>query len=190
MKKQFEEQIELIESILTNESLINRIDLAVSWVSEALENRLPVLICGNGGSASDALHISGELVGRFYQERKAMNVICLNSNVTVMTAWANDYDYDSVFARQVEAHGAAGGVCWGISTSGNSESVIQALSQAQKMNMRTISLTGAGGGKLALVSDLLLDVPSVSTPRIQELHMPIYHFICEQVEASNSKNNL
>lgn len=111
-----------------------------------------------------------------------MNVVCLNSNVTVMTAWANDYNYDSIFARQVEAHGITGGICWGISTSGNSESVIQAFRKAQEMNMKTIGLTGYGGGKLAAVSDLLLDVPSTSTPRIQELHMPIYHFICEQVE--------
>lgn len=187
MKKQFKEQIKLIESILGDESLITRIELAVSWLSSALDRRLPVLICGNGGSASDALHISGELVGRFYRERKAMNVICLNSNVTVMTAWANDFDYDSIFARQVEAHGVEDGVCWGISTSGNSESVIQALGQAKSMGMKTIGLTGAGGGRLASVSDLLLDVPSMSTPRIQELHMPIYHFICQQVEEFSIK---
>ena len=183
MKEQLEEQIELIKSVLSDDSLGARIDLAISWLSEALRKGLPVLVCGNGGSASDALHISGELVGRFYLERKAMNVICLNSNVTVMSAWANDYEYDSIFARQVEAHGQEGGVCWGISTSGNSESVIQAFSQAQKIKMKTIGLTGMGGGKLASVTDLLLDVPSNSTPRIQELHMPIYHFICERVES-------
>jgi D-sedoheptulose 7-phosphate isomerase len=182
MKKQFEEQIEVIKSVMADDSFAARIDLAISWLSEALDNNLPVLVCGNGGSASDALHISGELVGRFYRERKAMNVICLNSNVTVMTAWANDYDYDSIFARQVEAHGVVGGICWGISTSGNSESIVQALRQAQKMKMKTIGFTGEGGGKLASVADLLIDVPSLNTPRIQELHMPMYHFICEQVE--------
>lgn len=182
MKKQFEEQIRLIESVIADSSLIDRIEMTISCLTTSLENRLPVLVCGNGGSAADALHITGELVGRFYRERKAMNVICLNSNVTVMTAWANDYEYESNFARQVEAHGEADGICWGISTSGNSESVVQALSKARKMNMKTIGLTGAGGGKLASVADLLLDVPSRSTPRIQELHMQIYHFICEQVE--------
>ena len=183
MRKQFEEQIELINLVLTDESLKDRINLAISWLTNALENNLPVLVCGNGGSASDALHITGELVGRFYRERRAMNVICLNSNVTVMTAWANDFEFESVYARQVEAHGVQGGVCWGISTSGNSESVIQAFSQAKKMNMKTLGLTGSGGGKLALETDLLIDVPSKSTPRIQELHMQIYHFICEQVES-------
>jgi D-sedoheptulose 7-phosphate isomerase len=182
MKKQFEEQIRLIESVIADSSLIDRIEMVISCLTTSLENRLPVLVCGNGGSAADALHITGELVGRFYRERKAMNVICLNSNVTVMTAWANDYEYESNFARQVEAHGVEDGICWGISTSGNSESVVEALRQARKMNMKTIGLTGTGGGKLASVADLLLDVPSSSTPRIQELHMQIYHFICEQVE--------
>lgn len=182
MKDQLEEQIRLIELVVSDSSLLERIEMAISCITDSLENRLPILVCGNGGSAADALHITGELVGRFFRERKAMNVICLNSNVTVMTAWANDYDYESAFARQVEAHGVEGGVCWGISTSGNSESVVQALSQARKMNMKTIGLTGLGGGKVASFSDLLIDVPSVSTPRIQELHMQIYHFICEQVE--------
>lgn len=182
MKKQFEEQIRLIESVVADSSLLDRIEMTISYLTDSLENRLPVLVFGNGGSAADALHITGELVGRFYRERKAMNVICLNSNVTVITAWANDYEYETNFARQVEAHGFEGGICWGISTSGNSESVIQAFSQARKMNMKTVGLTGAGGGKLASLTDLLLDVPSSSTPRIQELHMQIYHFICEQVE--------
>ena len=182
MKKQFEEQIRLIESVIADSSLMDRIEMTISCLTASLENRLPVLVCGNGGSAADALHITGELVGRFYRERKAMNVICLNSNVTVMTAWANDYEYETNFARQVEAHGFKGGICWGISTSGNSESVIQAFSQAREMKMTTIGLTGAGGGKLAPLTDVLLDVPSSSTPRIQELHMQIYHFVCEQVE--------
>ena len=182
MKEQLEEQIRLIGSVVSDSSLLGRIEMAVTCINDSAESRLPILVCGNGGSAADALHITGELVGRFYRERKAMNVICLNTNVTVMTAWANDYDYESTFARQVEAHGVENGICWGISTSGNSESVFQALSQARKMNMKTIGLTGAGGGKLASVADILIDVPSKSTPRIQELHMQIYHFICEQVE--------
>ena len=183
MKRQLEEQIRLIQAVAEDSSLLDRIEMAISCLTESLENRLPVLVCGNGGSAADALHISGELVGRFYRERKAMNVICLNSNVTVMTAWANDYEYETNFARQVEAHGLEGGVCWGISTSGNSESVVLALKQAQGLNMQTIGMTGKGGGRVKGVSDLLLDVPSERAPRIQELHQPIYHYICEQVES-------
>ena len=138
---------------------------------------------GNGGSAADASHISGELVGRFLKERKALNVICLVANVSVLTAWTNDYDYDSAFARQVEAHGQAGGVCWGISTSGNSPNVAQALQTArQEMKMKTIALTGEGGGNLWKWQICWIAVPSKSTPRIQELHLPIYHYICEQLE--------
>jgi D-sedoheptulose 7-phosphate isomerase len=187
MKTQIVEQMRLLQLLQDDKSLQARVQLAIEWLTDALSHTLPVLVCGNGGSASDALHITGELVGRFFTERKAMNVICLNANVTVMSAWANDYEYDSVFARQVEAHGIEGGICWGISTSGNSDSVVQALRKAQTLKMKTIALTGVGGGKLASVADLLLDVPSSTTPRIQELHLPIYHYICEQVE-SRAKN--
>lgn len=164
-----------------------RMDTAIQILVEALGQGRPVLICGNGGSASDALHISGELVGRFLLERRALNVICLNANVSVMTAWANDYDYATVFSRQVEAHGVSGGVLWGISTSGNSENIVSAMQQARKMGMHIIGLTGETGGKMADLCDILLNVPSTSTPRIQELHLPVYHYICERVEARLSQ---
>ncbi len=158
------------------------IERAVDVLAAALARRAPVLICGNGGSASDAMHIAGELVGRFLIERRAMNVIALAANPAVLTAWSNDHDYASVFARQVEAHGQAGGVVWGISTSGNSPNVVKAFEQARAMAMATIGLTGEGGGQVAACSDLLLTVPSRSTPRIQEMHVIIYHYICARVE--------
>jgi len=180
---QLAEQMQLLLQLQANSNLINKLELAVDWLYQALRNHRPVLVCGNGGSAADALHIAGELVATFVQQRQALNVICLNANVSVLTAWANDADYDSVFARQVQAHGQPGGICWGISTSGNSGNVVQALEAAQNLEMKTIALTGQGGGKLAMVADLLIDVPSLSTPRIQELHLPIYHYLCEQVEA-------
>lgn len=180
---QLAEQMQLLQQLQANSNLINKLELAVDWLYQALRNHRPVLVCGNGGSAADALHIAGELVATFVQQRQALNVICLNANVSVLTAWANDADYDSVFARQVQAHGQPGGICWGISTSGNSGNVVQALEAAQNLEMKTIALTGQGGGKLAAVADLLIDVPSLSTPRIQELHLPIYHYLCEQVEA-------
>jgi len=178
---QLSQQIELLQQ-LQRDSFVQTLNQAIELMSDCLQQQSPLLICGNGGSAADALHISGELVGRFLRERKALNVICLNANVSVLTAWANDYDYDSVFARQVEAHGQPGGVCWGISTSGNSPNVLQALQKAKDLEMQTIALTGKGGGKLATVADILIEVPSRSTPRIQELHLPIYHYLCEQVE--------
>ncbi len=143
----------------------------------------PMLVCGNGGSASDAMHIAGELVGRFLKERKALNCICLSSNPSVLTAWSNDYSYETVFSRQVEAYGAAGGVILGISTSGNSANVVEAFRVAKAMGMTTIGLTGEGGGKMAELCDILVDVPSRSTPMIQQVHICIYHYICEQVEA-------
>lgn len=171
----------LINMVL-NSNVEEQIQLAIKLLQKSLVEKKPILIMGNGGSASDAAHIAGELVGKFLLERRALNVICLNSNTSVLTAWANDFEYETVFSRQVEAHGAVGGVCWGISTSGNSKNVIRAFEQAHKMQMKTIGMTGLGGGALAKRSDLLIEVPSLDTPRIQELHILIYHHICEQVE--------
>src|SRR5437764_19303 len=107
-----------------------RVDDAIRLIADSLRDDRPLLICGNGGSASDAQHITGELVGRFLKERRALNAICLSANVSVLTAWANDYSYDDVFARQVEAHGNAGGVLLVISTSGNSANVVRAAQAA------------------------------------------------------------
>jgi D-sedoheptulose 7-phosphate isomerase len=152
-------------------------------MTDALAADRPLLVCGNGGSAADAMHIAGELVGRYLRERRALNVVCLSSNPSVLTAWANDYSYDTVFARQVEAYGREGGVLLGISTSGNSENVVRALEAAHVAGMRTIGLTGQGGGKMAPLCDILLDVPSRITPEIQQVHICLYHFICEQIEA-------
>jgi D-sedoheptulose 7-phosphate isomerase len=158
-------------------------DAAVSALVTALRSNRAVLVCGNGGSASDAMHITGELVGRFLKERKALKAICLSSNPAVLTAWSNDYSYDTVFSRQVEAYGEAGGVILGLSTSGNSPNVIKAFELAKTLGMTTIAMTGEGGGKLAPVTDILLDAPSRSTPIIQQIHICLYHFLCEQVEA-------
>jgi D-sedoheptulose 7-phosphate isomerase len=159
------------------------IDEAITAITLTLAAGKPMMVCGNGGSATDAMHITGELVGRFLKERKAINCICLSSNAAVLTAWANDYSYDTVFARQVEAYGNSGGVLLGISTSGNSTNVVRAFEAAKVLGVRSIALTGEGGGKLASVCDLLIDVPSRRTPIVQQLHVCIYHYICEQIEA-------
>ena len=173
-----------LSKIRNDIKLNQKIERAVEIIVASLNGQKPLLVCGNGGSASDAMHIAGELVGRFLVERRACNVIALSANPSVITAWTNDYAYDSVFSRQVEAHGLAGGVLWGISTSGNSDNVVNALRKAKSLNMQTIGLTGEGGGKMGMpdVCDILLDVPSKITPRIQELHIVIYHYICEHVE--------
>lgn len=160
-----------------------KVDQAVDVVAAALRQNKPLLLCGNGGSASDAMHITGELVGRFLKERRGLNAICLSSNPAILTAWSNDYSYETVFARQVEAYGAAGGVVWGLSTSGNSPNVVAAFVMAKKMGMTTLGMTGQGGGKMAAHSDILIDVPSKHTPDIQQVHICLYHYVCEQVEA-------
>jgi D-sedoheptulose 7-phosphate isomerase len=156
---------------------------AVDWTAAALAARLPVLVCGNGGSAADAQHIAGELVGRFLKERRGLNVLALTANSVVLTAWANDHDFDSIFARQVEAHGRPGGVLIALSTSGNSTNVVQAAEAARREQMKVIALTGEGGGKLGPLAHTLLAVPSTHTPRIQEGHLALYHYLCEMVEA-------
>lgn len=161
----------------------SRMEKAVTSCVTALKNGKSVLVCGNGGSASDAMHITGELVGRFLKERKALRCVCLSDNPATLTAWANDYDYASVFSRQVEAYGEAGGVLIGLSTSGNSPNVLQAAQKARDMGMSVIGLTGQGGGKLAPLCDVLLDAPSKHTPLIQQVHICLYHYLCAAIEA-------
>ena len=182
MRGILEENISNLRKLIDDVSLQNRIDDAINLVVKVLKLKSPLLLFGNGGSASDALHISGELVGKFNFERESLNVICLNANVTVLTAWANDFSYDDVFARQVEAHGLKGGVAWGLTTSGNSPSVVNALKRAQDLGLQTIAMTGIGGGNASSYTDILIDVPSQTTPRIQEMHLPIYHYMCAEIE--------
>lgn len=155
---------------------------ALDTITGALRAGKPLLVCGNGGSAADAMHITGELVGRFLLERQALNVICLASNPSVLTTWANDYSFDTVFSRQVEAYGSPGAVLLGISTSGNSNNVIAAFEQARALNMKTIALTGEGGGRLAAIGDYLFAVPSRSTPLVQQAHLCLYHYLCQSIE--------
>jgi D-sedoheptulose 7-phosphate isomerase len=158
------------------------IDAAVAAIVAALAGGRPLLVCGNGGSAADAQHITAELVGRFLRERRGLRVICLADNAPVLTAWANDYSYETVFSRQVEAYGAEGAVLLGLSTSGSSPNVIAAFDQARRMGMVTVAMTGEGGGRLAALADHLLAVPSRSTPLIQQAHLCLYHYLCEAVE--------
>ena len=160
----------------------NVMDGAIEAVVTALRAGKPLLVCGNGGSASDAMHITGELVGRFLRERRALKAICLSANPAVLTAWSNDYSYETVFSRQVEAYGEKGAVLLGISTSGNSTNVIKAFEQARTMQMETIALTGEGGGKLGPLAGYLLAAPSRCTPLIQQVHICLYHYLCAQIE--------
>jgi len=166
------------------QGLTPAMDAAIAATAAALAAGRPLLACGNGGSAADAQHIVGELVGRFLRERRALRAICLSSNLAVVTAWANDYSYDTVFSRQVEAHAEPGGVLLALSTSGNSRNVVKALETARAAGMTTIGLTGEGGGAMAPLCDHLFAVPSRYTPAIQQVHQCLYHCFCAGVEAA------
>ena len=175
------ESIALIEKsaqLIDDEKMTTVVEVVV----RALAAGKPLLVCGNGGSASDAMHITGELVGRFLVERRALKAICLADNPAVLTAWSNDYSYETVFARQVEAYGEPGAVLLGISTSGNSANVVAAFEKAREMGVVTVAMTGEGGGRMAPVSDYLLAVPSRVTPLIQQLHICLYHYLCMAIE--------
>lgn len=141
-----------------------------------------VLTFGNGGSAADAQHFAAELVGRYVKDRPAWPAIALTTDTSILTAVSNDFGYDTVFRRQVEAHGRPGDVAIGISTSGRSPNVVAALAKAREMRLITIGMTGQGGGTLAGQVDYLIDVPHASTPRIQEVHGLVVHLLCQIVE--------
>ena len=155
---------------------------AAAAVAAALRAGRKVLVCGNGGSAADAQHVVAELVGRFAGERRAWPAIALTTDTSVLTAVANDYGFEHVFARQVEAHGQAGDILIAISTSGASPNVLRAVEAARARGLVTIGLTGRDGGELGRMVDVHLHVPSPSTPRIQEAHATLLHVLCELVE--------
>lgn len=161
-----------------------QVQRAIDLLVERLAAGNKLLVCGNGGSAADAMHICAELVGRFLLDRRPLAAIALNANQPVLTALSNDYSYQSVFSRQVEALGQAGDVVWGISTSGNSGNVVDALRVARQLGARTIGMTGTGGGAVGEHADVLLAAPLTATPQIQEIHMITYHLICDAVESA------
>jgi D-sedoheptulose 7-phosphate isomerase len=142
------------------------------------------LIAGNGGSAADAQHFAGEIVGRFKKERKGYPAIALTTDASIITSWANDYDFNTIFSRQIEALGKEGDVFLGISTSGNSKNIIEAVKKAKEMGIFCICLLGKDGGELKNLTDLSIIIPSDNTPRIQECHIMIIHIICEELEKS------
>jgi len=151
-------------------------------IAECLRGGGRVLAFGNGGSAADAQHLAGELVGRFLRDRAALSAIALTTDPSVVTAIGNDMGYEAVFRRQVEAHGRPGDVAVGITTSGRSPNVVQALQLARERGLVTVGLTGNGGGRLAGLVEYLVDVPHAETPRIQEVHAMVVHVLCQVVE--------
>lgn len=182
IKGHFQESILVKEQILKDENLITLIKNASLEVIKAYKNGNKTLLAGNGGSAADAQHIAGEFVSRFYFDRPGIPSIALTTDTSILTAIGNDYGYDRLFARQVQAQGVKGDIFIGISTSGNSINIIEALKVCKEKEIISIGLTGQSGGKMADLCDYCIKVPSNCTPRIQESHIVIGHIICAIVE--------
>ncbi len=170
------------QKVLENETLVATIAKVVDVVTTAFKNGNRVYFCGNGGSAADAQHLAAEFSGRFYTDRKALPAEALHCNTSYLTAVANDYGYEVVYARMIDGIGQKGDVLIGLSTSGNSGNIIRAFDVAKEKGMVTVAFTGDSGGKMKAISDHLLNVPSGDTPRIQESHIMIGHIICQLVE--------
>jgi len=168
-----------------------RLEAAVACCVGACLAQMPILACGNGGSAADCEHIVAELVGRFAQERRAVNAISLTSHGATLTAWANDIGFETVFARQVQAFGREGAVLLALSTSGASENVVKAATTAQALGMSVIAFTGsAPGGALERAADIVLAAPSSETSIIQQVHECWYHYLCLQIESAVAKDGI
>lgn len=180
--KRIEENIGMKKSILNDTHLIDTIERAATVVVSAIKNGNKVIFCGNGGSAADSQHLAAELIGKFYFNRRSLPAVSLTVNTSIITAIGNDFGFEKVFSRQLEGIGKAGDVLIGLSTSGNSENVVEAFRLAKELGISTIAFTGESGGILRDLADILINVPSSDTPRIQEAHIMVGHIICELVE--------
>lgn len=170
------------QAILSDKGLMRNIAAAAQMIVDAYEQGKKTLLAGNGGSAADAQHIAGEFVSKFYFDRPGIASIALATDTSIITAIGNDYGYDKLFSRQIQAQGSAGDVFIGISTSGNSANLVEALRMCGQKGIKTIGLTGFTGGEMDSMCDLCIKVPSGETPRIQESHILIGHIICCIVE--------
>ncbi len=177
-----QESINVKSKLLEDAVLLQTIEQVVEAIIEAFNEGNKVLFCGNGGSAADAQHLAAEFSGRFYTDRNPLPSEALHCNTSYLTAVANDYGYEFVYSRIVKGTGKPGDVIVGLSTSGNSANITLALQTAREIGMKTVGLTGEGGGKMKDWCDFLIAVPSKDTPRIQESHITIGHIICQLVE--------
>ena len=182
IKNIIQNSIDVKAAVLANEDLLKTLQQCVDEIVAAFKNGNKVLFCGNGGSAADAQHLAAEFSGRFYIDRKALPAEALHCNTSYLTAVANDYSYDLVYARLIEGISSKGDILFGLSTSGNSKNIINAFDICRNSGVHTVGFTGETGGLMKEKSDYLLNVPSIDTPRIQESHIMIGHIICELVE--------
>jgi D-sedoheptulose 7-phosphate isomerase len=174
--------ISVKQQVLANDALLNIVDTVAAGMVQALKNGNRIYFCGNGGSAADAQHLAAEFSGRFYTDRDALPAEALHCNTSYLTAVANDYSYDVVYARLIKGIGTKGDYLVGLSTSGNSTNIMKAFEVAREKGIVTVGFTGETGGKMKELSDYLINVPSKDTPRIQESHIMLGHIICQLVE--------
>ncbi|MCF8448704.1 MAG: D-sedoheptulose 7-phosphate isomerase [Taibaiella sp.] len=183
IKEIIQASVDTKQRLLNDPVLMGTIEKVTEVITNAFANGNKVLFCGNGGSAADAQHLAAEFSGRFYTDRDPLPSEALHCNSSYMTAVANDYGYDVVYSRMIKGMGKPGDVLVGLSTSGNSVNIINAMEQSRKIGMINVVLSGEGGGKLRTMCDYLINVPSNDTPRIQESHIMVGHIICELVES-------
>ncbi len=174
--------IEVKSIVLKDDVLLTTVQQVAEMMVSALKNGQRIYFCGNGGSAADAQHLAAEFSGRFYTDRRALPAEALHCNTSYLTAVANDYSYDVVYARLIEGIANPGDILVGLSTSGNSKNIVAAFETARKNNIVTVGFTGADGGRMRTLSDYLINVPSADTPRIQESHILLGHIVCQLVE--------
>ncbi len=182
IQKAIQNSISVKQQILQDAELLDRVALTVSQMVKTLKNGGKIHFCGNGGSAADAQHLAAELSGRFYFDREPLNAEALHCNTSYLTAVANDYGYDEVYARLLKGTAHNGDLLVALSTSGNSANILKTCKLASEMGVFVVGMTGASGGDLKKYSNILLNVPSSDTPRIQEAHIVLGHILCEHVE--------
>ncbi len=184
ISESIQQSIAAKQAIAADSDFLCRIEKAAEMIIQSLRGGGKIHFCGNGGSAADAQHLAAELSGRFYYDRPPLNAEALHCNTSYLTAVGNDYGYEHIFARLLRGTAKKGDVLVGISTSGNSKNILCAYDVCKELGVSIISMTGTTGGKMKELSDLLLNVPSTDTPRIQESHIMIGHIICELVESA------
>ncbi len=184
MQKILKARFAELEKVLrdTQEQCAESIGRAAELIVQTYRNGHGLFLFGNGGSAADAQHMTGELNGRFLRERRPLKAQALVCDASTVTCIANDYRYEEIFSRQLLANAVAGDVAFGFSTSGNSKNVLEAFKAAKSIGVKTIAMTGKGGGALAELADVLIAIPSSFTPHVQETGMAVYHCLCEQIE--------
>lgn len=189
IKNIIQASIDVKQQVLASEELLATIEKVVDVITGSLRSNGRIYFCGNGGSAADAQHLAAEFSGRFYTDRKALPAEALHCNTSYLTAVANDYSFDVIYARLIDGIGIKGDVLVGLSTSGNSGNIVKAFEVAKEKEIITVGFTGLSGGTMKSLSDYLINVPSTDTPRIQESHILIGHIICQLVEEKYFSSN-